>query len=169
MNPKLIILAAGYANTTLGSENTLPRCLTELGDGSLGLDRIIESATRFGISKIALVAGRNIIEVMDKYPQLDYFYVKDAKHKGNLHSLLSAKSMLSDDVFVSYGDVLFNESVLKNLAAVSGYVNISYDSGWKERYLGRKIELLREAEKVYVSDHTHIITRDEMRSMQLLG
>ncbi|MBU3917127.1 hypothetical protein KKA14_16460, partial [bacterium] len=84
---KLLILGAGIGNESLENDLSVPKCLLPFDDKQLIMDYIVSNAQLAGILEIIFVGGKNIVEVMDKYPKLKYYYAKDSEKKGNLHSL----------------------------------------------------------------------------------
>ena len=49
-------------------------------------------------------------------------------------SLYAARPFLEGDVLITYGDILFDEFILRNLISQTQGVTIAVDGGWKMRY-----------------------------------
>jgi glutamine kinase len=158
---KLVILGAGVGVESVGENISRPKCLTPLGGGKRVLDVIIENAEKIGVSDIAFVGGENLTEVMSDYPNLSYFFARNAEVKGNLHSLYAALSFLDTDTLVIYGDVLFDSSLFDLLHFENSGLTIVYDSLWATRYEGRSKTLLAEAEKVFRKSDGFIFSRND--------
>ena len=168
---KLLILGAGIGSESLENDLSIPKSLLPFDDHQLIMDYVISNAQLAGISEIIFVGGKNIIEVMDKYPTLKYYYAKDSEKKGNLHSLHVAKDSFDDDIVIVYADILFRESLFQKLGEVESEVVFAFDSMWKTRYEGRKSSYLKEAEKVYLKGNSCHFTKAELNngSYELLG
>jgi phosphoenolpyruvate phosphomutase len=89
---------------------------------------------RQGIRHIAAVRGykKEAVDLVD----LQYFDNDDYAASGELASLYAARSFLEGDLVIAYGDILFDEFILRSLLSHPGDINIAVDVGWKLR--GRK-------------------------------
>lgn len=96
---------------------------------------------------ITFVAGYRADVVKERYPSLRIVENTDWQETGSLHSLLLGHPDPSRPLFVSYGDVLFRESLTTAMKASLAPITVAYDGSWHER-----TESLAAREKVAVQD-----------------
>ena len=144
---KLIFLAAGQSNLQI--DNTTPVCLTKYNNDKLILDVLIENFNDYGIDDINVVGGFGFLKIIEKYPELNYYYNSDWKKSKSLASFYKSNSSFNDSLIVSYSDVVFKRSALKKIFDNENEIVITFDSKWKNRYEGRTKKFLDESEKVF--------------------
>ena len=109
---KVIILAAGEGKRLKPLTNDKPKCMVNLF-GKKIIDYQIEVFKKFGISRIIVVTGfKN--ESVD-ISEIKIYQNQDFDRTNMVATLFCAKDELNDDVIVSYGDIVFEESVLEKL------------------------------------------------------
>jgi phosphoenolpyruvate phosphomutase len=86
---------------------------------------------RQGIRRIAAVRGycKDAIDLAD----IQYFDNDAYATTGELASLYAAREFLSGDMVIAYGDIIFDEFILRNLLSQGGDISIAVDGGWKLR------------------------------------
>jgi phosphoenolpyruvate phosphomutase len=86
---------------------------------------------RQGIRRIGAVRGycKQAIDLAD----IQYFDNDEYATTGELASLYAARDFLRGDVVISYGDIVFDEFILRNLLSQGGEISIAVDGGWKLR------------------------------------
>jgi len=146
---KLIVLAAGAANTTDAFADPPPKCLRRFDESSTVLDRIVAAGRAAGCTQVAIVGGYQILSIMQTYPAFKYYYNPAWEESGSLASLLQAELELTQDVLVAYSDVVFDPERTAAVAAAHGDLVVATDSSWATRYEGRTAALRDEAEKLY--------------------
>lgn len=166
---KLVILGAGLGKESLENEFSIPKSLLPLSEGHLVLDEIIHTANSIGISEIIYVGGRNIVEVMGKYPELKYYYAVDSEESGNLHSFCSAVASFNDDLLIIYSDIIFKSSIYTSLLNIRSNIGVAFDSDWQNRYEGRAQSYLDEAEKIYTLDSGKLKFTKKTTELELIG
>ena len=144
---KLIFLAAGQSNLQI--DNTTPVCLTKYNNDKLILDVLIENFNDYGIDDINVVGGFGFLKIIEKYPELNYYYNSDWKKSKSLASFYKSNSSFNDSLIISYSDVVFKRSALKKIFDNENEIVITFDSKWKNRYEGRTKKFLDESEKVF--------------------
>lgn len=74
------------------------------------------------------------------------------------HSTTSTGSLLlvdleeCDELWVSYGDVLYHQHTVNKMSEMDSDIVVAYDSEWKTRYLGRDVSDISDAEKVVLTN-----------------
>ena len=89
------------------------------------------------------------MKLLQKYPELKFFYSKNWEYSKSLASFYSAKTIFDEDIILSYTDVVYKKNILEKLAGVNSKIAIIIDSNWKNRYEGRSSDFLIEAEKFF--------------------
>jgi phosphoenolpyruvate phosphomutase len=86
---------------------------------------------RQNIRRIGAVRGycKQAIDLAD----IQYFDNDDYATTGELASLYAARDFLRGDVVIAYGDIVFDEFILRNLLSQGGEISIAVDGGWKLR------------------------------------
>jgi phosphoenolpyruvate phosphomutase len=86
---------------------------------------------RQGIRQIAAVRGykKDAVDLVD----LRYFDNDDYASTGELASLYAARSFLEGDLVIAYGDIIFDDFILRSLLSHPGEMTIAVDVGWKLR------------------------------------
>ena len=86
---------------------------------------------RQGIRRIAVVRGY-CKEAVD-LPDIRYFDNDAYASTGEVASLYAARDSLVGDVVIAYGDIVFDDFILRNLLSQTAEINIAVDGGWKLR------------------------------------
>jgi phosphoenolpyruvate phosphomutase len=86
---------------------------------------------RQGIRRIGAVRGycKHAIDLAD----IQYFDNDDYASTGELASLYAARDFLQGDLVIAYGDIVFDEFILRNLLSQGGEISIAVDGSWKLR------------------------------------
>jgi len=143
---KAIILAAGRGSRLGRYTLERPKCLLELGGISL-LERQIGLFRRFGIDDIVVIRGYAGDKI--RVAGVRYYANPDYAQTNMVHSLFCAETEVKGEVIVSYGDILFQDSVLEALLSASPHeILVAVDTGWEEYYKARYDDPLAEAESL---------------------
>lgn len=165
---KSVILAAGKGNLHLQSDKSIPKCLENYDSDKTILDMAIKSFNKGEVSDIYLVGGYEIEKIMSHSPELKFFYNEKWYETKSLYSLLKACSEFNDDLIISYSDIVYTPSIIKELINSKNNVTIAFDSLWEKRYEGRTGSYLKEAEKVF-NTNSSITVSKRGRSEEALG
>jgi phosphoenolpyruvate phosphomutase len=86
---------------------------------------------RQGIRRIGAVRGycKEALDLAD----IQYFDNDAYAETGELASLFTAREFLEGDTVIAYGDIVFDEFILRNLLSQGGEISIAVDGGWKLR------------------------------------
>jgi len=148
-NVTAIIIAAGSGIRMRPLTDEVPKCMLEVGGKSL-LKHCIDNLQENGIWDISVVTGYRADKI--KIDGLSYFHNKDFLFNNVLHSLLSAREALEQNVkngssvVISYSDIWFHPSVVKALLRSQEDINLVIDSHWEKAYEGRTEHPMSEAE-----------------------
>ena len=131
---KAIILAAGQGTRLKKYTQDLPKGMLEFM-GKTIIERQIELYRRCGITDITVVRG--FMGEKIPYSGVKYYTNEDFASTNMVESLLAARAEFTDDVILSYSDILFSEEMLRTMAAVEGDFLVAVDRDWKEYWNAR--------------------------------
>ena len=123
-----IILAAGQGKRLHPLTLTKPKCMIELFGNSL-LEKQLSVFRKCGINDITVVTGYKS-ETID-FANVTYIENKNFMNTNMIESLFSAVDNFSDSTIVSYGDIIFEERILKKLINSKNDFSIIIDKKWK--------------------------------------
>jgi len=80
-----------------------------------------------------------------------------------------ARSIMHDDIIISYGDVIFDEHILQSLINFKGSIGLGIDLNWEQNYGGSKLELKKEATTVQIKNNmcTKIVDGRELSKSKI--
>ena len=151
---KAIILAAGLGNRLLPLTEDKPKCLIEFSGKTL-LDRLLKTFKSCGVNDIVLVIGHK----NEKIKNVDLNLVKNEKYNktGIMHSLFCAREKLEETVIISYGDIIFENSVLEKLLESKYDITAVVDKKWEKYWKLRTDKPLSDVESLLM-DKKNFIT-----------
>jgi choline kinase len=142
---KAIIVAAGPGSRLNPLTNERPKCLLEVG-GKTILERALEALRANGIERIAVVRGY-CSQLID-YPNISYYENPNYRENNILRSLFYAEREMDDDFIFSYSDIIFSSDIVTKLMNKTADIALTVDVNWKQRYQGRDLHPISEAELV---------------------
>ena len=150
MTVKAVILAAGIphlaASPALAREITWKSTL-EWQLQSLGvLNSEIDIVIGFGSQD----------EAVEKNQTAKFIQNIHWKSTTSVGSLLLVEINDLEELWISYGDILYHASSIDQINNIKGSSTIAYDSDWLTRYLFRESGDIEKAEKLVCSDSTVI-------------
>lgn len=151
---KVIIIGAGSGKRIGDFAKELPKSLIEVNGKSI-LSRQISLFKNNDISDIVVITG----PYNEKFNFTNVTYVQDLNfHEHDiLGSLMEAKEYIKDDVLISYSDILFEESILRQILNSKSDIGIAVDLNWEEVYRGRMLHPKSEAENVLLDKNQNLI------------
>ena len=152
-NLKAIILAAGQGNRLKPLTNEKPKCMIELFGKSL-IEHQIDAYTSCNISDINIVTGFRSDSIT--IPNVRYFRNEHYEITNMVESLFCAEEILNGDVIVSYGDIIFEKNVLRQLVQSDNDVSIIIDKNWKEYWSIRSKNPLVDLESLKLDSEENI-------------
>lgn len=133
----VVHLAAGQGTRLRPITNDRPKPLVELGGISL-LERNVKTFQSVGIDEQIVVTGY----MKEKIEELGYETVHNDEYDDTemVYSLFCAEDRFPDDqdLIISYGDIIYDESVVEKLldhdAPVSVVVDLEWGQLWEKRF-----------------------------------
>src|SRR5262245_60623945 len=121
---KAIILAAGEGSRLRPYTNDKPKCLVEY-KGRPIIDYTLEALRACGIDDIVVITGYKS-EVFIRSGVREYTNALYAS-TNMVHTLFCAEAEMTDDLVISYGDIIFDSAVLPALVASPADVAVVVD------------------------------------------
>ena len=149
---KLLILAAGKGSRLQPLTNNKPKCLVEFMGIPL-LEWQLRAARELGIKNLGIVGGF-MAHRLKEY-DLKIFINGDYSCSNMVYSLYSARDFIdgSDDLIISYGDIIYEKSVLAKLMESKGDISIMVDVDWAQLWGLRFDDPLSDAETCVIQDN----------------
>ena len=150
---KIIVLAAGQGKRLQPLTNNKPKCMVELFGKTL-LQRQTEIYRNCGISDITVVTGYYDSKI--NYP--DIYKLKNKRYRTTnmVETLFCAENKLEGDIIISYGDIIFEKNILKNLMDDNTDISVVIDKNWKTYWEMRFTNPLNDAESLVLDDDDFI-------------
>jgi len=146
---RAIIIAAGSGKRISKNFGNTPKSLIPVNGESI-ISKQISTFHSFGIEEIIVITG----PFNEKFsiPNVQYVHDENYSNHDILGSLMTAKKFLSDDVIITYSDILFENSILEKIINTNGDIGITIDLDWKKQYENRTLHPVSEAENVLLDN-----------------
>ena len=131
---KAIILGAGYGSRLGNFAKELPKSLVDINGKSI-IKRQIETFRNNGIKDIIVIVGPN----KDKFQLNDIEYVVDKNFHEHeqLGSLMIANKHFQNDIVISFGDVIVDDNIMKQVIESTYDIGVAIDLKWEKNYENR--------------------------------
>ena len=126
---KAIILAAGEGKRLRPLTKNKPKCMIQLFGKSL-LEWQIKTFQECGIHDIIVVTGYHNETI--NFSNIKCIKNQKFNQTNMIESLFCAKDYLNQDVIISYGDIVFERKIIKNLMDSNNNFSIVVDLDWKD-------------------------------------
>lgn len=173
---KAIIIAAGPCKRLRPLTDDIPKCMLKI-NGKPILQNTIDLFRSNGTNDISVIRGYKKEKI--NIPDITYFENTDFWNNNILHSLMFARAKLEEaiktgeDVIMTYSDIGYNDSVVKELSKSKEDMVSIVDTDWQGYYEGRTEHPISEAENVIIDDDKkmlkigkHIFTHDTPKDKQ---
>ncbi len=150
-----IILAAGEGKRLHPLTNLKPKCMVDLF-GKPILQHQLSIMQRCGINDITIVTGYK--SELIKYPNIHYIQNKNFGNTNMVESLFCALEKFSESTIVSYGDIIFEEKILKKLINSNHDFSIIIDKKWEDYWKIRTTNPLNDLESLKLDDEENILS-----------
>jgi len=152
---KAIILAAGQGTRLKKYTQNLPKGMLEFM-GKTIIERQIELYRRCGIEDITVVRG--FMGEKITYTGVKYYTNEDFANTNMVESLLVARAEFTDDIILSYSDILFSEGMLHTMIETEGDFLVAVDRDWKEYWKARYGREDFDTESLIIDEHDCIVS-----------
>ena len=148
-----IILAAGKGERLRPLTDNRPKCLVKLFGKSI-LEWQIESFQNLGITDITVVTG--YLSDLINFPSVKIIKNNKFNTTNMLETLFCAETSFTNSTIISYGDIIFESSILKKLISSKYDSSIIIDKNWLDYWKIRFKNPLDDAESLEVNDDGYI-------------
>lgn len=131
---KAIILAAGQGTRLKKYTQDLPKGMLKFMGRTI-IERQIDLYRKCGIEDITVVRGFAGEKIA--YEGVKYYTNEDYVNTNMVESMLIAKAEFTEDVILSYSDVLFSEEMLRTMMEAEGDFLVAVDKDWREYWQAR--------------------------------
>ena len=118
---KALILNSGLGHRMGDITKTHPKCMTEIDENDTILSRQLKLLSRVGIKEVVMTTGY-FDEALVNYCQslkipINYSFVNNPIYATTnyIYSIYCARNELHDDIVLMHGDLVFDESVLRDV------------------------------------------------------
>ena len=147
---KAIIIAAGSGKRIPEFSKLIPKSLIKINKKSI-LKRQIDFMTKAKISNIAVIKGFKSDKI--NFKKIKYFYNKNYKNNEQLESLFSAKAWFTDDLLITFSDIIYEDSIIKKIIKSRHSFTIAIQKNWKKKYKKRFDHPTNQADKVFIKNN----------------
>ena len=153
---KVIILAAGTGSRLKDLTKTKPKCLVELLNKPI-LDYQLEILNKFDFSDIYLIGGYKKELIINR--NIKILTNENYDTTNMVYTLFKAKELFqqSEDILISYGDIIYTKDVISNLLKSTGQISITVDTKWEDYWRSRMKNPLEDAETLKLDKQNNIL------------
>ena len=150
---KAIILAAGQGQRLRPLTNDKPKCMVKLFGKSL-LEWQIDVFRKLDIKDISVVTGykKELISIDD----VKFYHNSDFENTNMVETLFCAEKEFDDTSIISYGDIIFETSILQKLIESKEEFSIIVDKRWRDYWEIRNEDPLEDTESLRMDKSGHI-------------
>ena len=160
---KAIILSAGYGSRLGNLTKELPKSLVDINGKSI-IKRQIETFRNNGIKEIIVIIGPN----KDKFQLKNIEYVVDKNFHDHeqLGSLMAANKHFQNDVVISFGDVIVDNNIMKQVIESTYDIGVAVDLKWEKNYENRTQHPKSEADLALIRSNKLIKIKKNLDSVE---
>ncbi len=168
---KVIILAAGQGTRLRPLTDDRPKCMVEVNGKSM-IERQLDVMRGCGIKDedITIVAGYRSDVLIKKFLNTDIRVIKNEQFETTnmVCSLMCAGNRMKaeEDIIVSYGDIIYDETVFRSILSAQDTMSVIVDDGWYEYWSERCENPLDDAETLMYDDD-HYLTEIGQKTTEL--
>ena len=147
---KAIIIGAGRGSRLGDLTKELPKSLVDINGKSI-IQRQIETFRNNGIKEIIIIVGPN----KDKFQLNDVEYIidKNFHEHEQLGSLMTANKHFQNDIVISFGDVIVDNNIMKQIVESTYDIGLAVDLKWEKNYENRTQHPKSEADLALIKSN----------------
>lgn len=159
---KVIILAAGQGTRLRPMTDDRPKCMVEVNDKSI-LDRQLDVMHACGINNadITIVAGYRGDVLQKKFADTEVNIIINEEYETTnmVCSLMCARQVMErqEDILISYGDIIYNVTVLQKILNTEEASAVVVDDGWYSYWSKRCENPLDDAETLMYDKEDYLV------------
>ena len=111
---------------------------------------------KHNIKDINVITG--YLEEKIDYPQIKKYFNPKFESTNMVSTLFCASELFdgNEDIIISYGDIIYNETVLNSITNAKDEINVVVDKNWKEYWSARMENPLKDAETLKIDENGKI-------------
>ena len=158
---KVIILAAGQGTRLRPLTDDRPKCMVEVNGKSI-IERQLEVMHNCGIKDedITIVAGYrgDVLQQRFQDTKMNIIINENYETTNMVCSLMCTRNLMEgqDDILISYGDIIYNESVLQKILKSEENASVIVDDGWYSYWSDRCENPLDDAETLMFDEDDYL-------------
>jgi choline kinase len=155
---KMIILAAGEGTRLKPLTDGCPKCMVKY-KGKPIIDYIILAARTCNIEDIVVVAGykNKILENYLSKRKIKFYTNEKYATTNMVYSLFCAEEEFSDDIVISYADIIYKNNILEALINEKDPISVVVDKKWRELWSLRMENPLNDAETLKLDKNRYLL------------
>ena len=146
---RAIILAAGEGSRLRPFTENCPKCLVPY-KGKPILDYQLEVMRECGLQDIVLIKGYKA-EALQR-PGMTYVLNPDYADTNMVYTLFCAESYFDSDLLISYGDIIYEKSILEAILKSPAEFAVAVSLTWRELWQKRMADPLLDAESMKINE-----------------
>lgn len=147
---KAVILAAGRGSRLQKLTEHKPKCLTAVGGHPL-IAWQLAALKKAGSKEVTVITGYKA-ELLQGFGD-SHRHNARWEETNMVQTLLCARDVFTEDVIVSYSDILYGADIPQALSREKGDIVISYDTQWRGLWEARFDSPLNDAETFKIDAH----------------
>lgn len=151
---KAIILAAGQGTRLKKYTENLPKGMLSFM-GKTIIERQIELFKSCGVDDIIIVRGYAADKI--NYDGIKYYDNANYANTNMVESLLVAKEEFTDDIIVSYSDILYEKAMLNQMICSEEDYSVAVDDAWEKYWMKRYGRIDFDTESLVIDKRDTII------------
>ena len=147
---KAIIIAAGDGSRLGNLTKDLPKPLVDVNGKSI-IERQISTFKKNGIDEIVVIIGpnKNKFQLND----VEYIFDKNFHEHEQLGSLMAASKHFQNDIVISFGDVMVDNKIMKQIVESTYDIGVAIDLNWEKNYANRTQHPKSEADLALIKSN----------------
>ena len=145
---RAIILGAGSGSRMGQHTKDIPKVLLDINGKSI-LERQISLLREHGVNEIFVVTGYKQEKHVLK--DIEYIFTPRYSETEQLASMMVARTKVSDDVLIIFGDIIFDGQILQQILSSNYDIAIAIDLDWEKSYNERTDNPKSLADKVLIN------------------
>ncbi len=152
---RIIILAAGQGTRLKHLTHDRPKCMVKL-NGKPIIEHQLDLFNKFNLKDLNVVTG--YLNNKINFANLTKFYNPKFDSTNMVSSLFCANELFNgeEDILISYGDIIYNQNVLKAVIDSNDPINVVVDKNWRTYWELRMDNPLLDAETLKIDDRGFI-------------
>lgn len=151
---KALILSAGRGTRLNKYVKDCPKGMLEFNEKTI-IKRQVDNFRKCGIEDIIVIRGYKAETI--NYDRLKYYTNEHFATTNMVESMFCAEQEFSDDLIISYADIVYEQQVLKGLIKNTADISIAVDMDWKNYWKIRYGQVNFDTESLTLNEEGNIV------------